>query len=58
MPPGADLRGARGIKPPYLPKIHRYPLSPFNFGMKQRRRRWEKEEEKRRKKKIVDMSPL
>ena len=25
--PWTDLRGDRGIKPPYLPKTYRYPLS-------------------------------
>jgi len=31
---GANLRRLGGIKPPYLPKINEYPLSPLSiFGM-------------------------
>lgn len=43
---------ARGIKPPYLPKINGYPLNPFFiFGTNN-------EEEKRRKMKTRDEPPF
>jgi len=56
---GGSTGGARGIKPPYLPKIHGYPHKlPLHFLEETMKKKTEEEEEKGRKKKRGKMTPL
>jgi len=55
---GGSTGGARGIKPPYLPKIHGYPHKfPLHFLEETMKKKTEEEEEKGRKKKRGKMTP-